>query len=135
MGVIATDKNLIKLYYNSKSLNDREALTYLTSSNADMLAIDTAVERLSELQWETILDGLNKKPEQLIDDNELNKLDAKPADTDFSANDWLKILKHNPEIIRGVILSKGDEYQLFESPKSVIEYLADAADSSNTNRE
>lgn len=135
MGVLATDENLIKLYYNSDSLNDREALTLLEPSNSKMLAVDTAVEEVSELQWEEILSGLDKEVVEVIDKNKASKLDIDSTAEDFSTNDWLKILKNNPEIVRGVILCKGKEYKQFEGPKSVVEYIADSADSKNTNRE
>lgn len=135
MGVLATHDDLIKLYYNSNSLKAREVLTYLKSSNFNLLVIDTALEGLSELQWEEILTGLNKEVVEVIDKNKIGKLDGNTDAKDFSTADWLKILKHNPEIIKGFIISKGDEYYQFDSPKSVIKHIADTADSSNTNRE
>lgn len=135
MGTIASDKNVIKLFYNSKAINDNEAKVYFSSSDKKILAIDTAKEEITPTQWSQLLEGLAKEPLDLIDKNHasLKKMDV-ILDGSFSMEDWLKIITNNPEIIIGVIALIGEKYLYFKTPKAIIEFIANDADSAYDKR-
>ena len=135
MSTISTDKNLIKVYYNAGSINDKELLSYLKASKKELFAVDITKDNLTELQWSEILSGLGKKANDIIDANHSSLVDQDQSHSDFSENDWLKILVRNPEIVYGAIVLIGKNHHYFRSPKSVIKFIADTADSKNTERE
>lgn len=135
MGTIAKNKNVIKLYYNGKTLNDNEAKAYFNSSDKNVLAIDTAKVKVTPTQWSQLLGGLDKDILEIINENHpvLKEKDI-GLDASFDMDDWLKIVVNNPEIVRGVLAIIGEEYRHYESPKSVIKLIAGTPDSNNSNR-
>lgn len=135
MGTISKDKNVIKIFYNPTSINDKEAKAYFASSEKNVLAIDTVHNEVTPTQWSQLLEGLNKDPIDLIDKNHpiLKEKDI-ILDGSFSIDDWLKIITKNPEIISGVVAIVGEDYLHFKSQKSIIEFIGNDADSNNSQR-
>lgn len=135
MGIISKDKNVIKIFYNSTSINDDEAKACFSASDKAILTIDTAQNKVTPTQWSEILQGLGKNPIDLIDQNHAVIKDENIlTNNSFSMDNWLTIFTKNPEIIMGVVAIVGEDYKHFKSPKSVIAFIADDADSTNISK-
>ncbi|AWX43211.1 hypothetical protein HME9304_00198 [Flagellimonas maritima] len=135
MGIIAKDDNQVNLYYNSNSINDKEANSYLKAFDEDLLAIDTANEMLPESHWAELIEGVDKPIKEIVD---LDMLESDQVEqinaSDFSIEDWLTIIKNKPELIQGVIAIINGKFKHFNSPKSLISFVADNSSSNNDSR-
>ncbi|NNM17109.1 MAG: hypothetical protein HKP24_00935, partial [Croceitalea sp.] len=67
MGVIAKNKNQVKLYYNSKNTLGKQTYAYVQSIKRPLLGIDTAKDNITGTQWSEIAEGLNIEIAELID--------------------------------------------------------------------
>jgi arsenate reductase-like glutaredoxin family protein len=135
MGTISKDDKVIKIFYNSNTLNDNEAKSYFSSSDEMVLAIDTAKNSVTPTQWSQILEGLDEDPMDLINKNhDILKENNDLLENSFSMDNWLTIITQNPDIVIGIIAIVGEEYKYFKSPKSIIGFIADNADSAGITK-
>ena len=79
--------------------------------------------KLSKLQWVEILSMLQMRPKDLF--NKANKkYQAELAGHDFDDDNWLEILRNNPQMIKGPIGIMNGKAVLCINPKDIYQ-LAD----------
>lgn len=124
MGVIAKDKNQLKLYYNSKNSIGKQTQGYVESIETPLLSVDTSKENVTGTQWSEIARGLDLKIAQLVDTSHPDFIEEY-GDTELVMEDsgWLKILDKHPEFVRKPILLKGSEFHMIETPSEVVAFI------------
>lgn len=130
MGVIATNKNKLSLYYNSESSIGKQCYGYVQASDKKVLGIDILKTKVTPTQWSELADGLAIEVKDLIDTNHPDFMNEYGRDAiTMEANDWLKILEKNPRLVQFPVLVFGEKFYQLKSGAEVKKYLeADSAD-------
>ncbi|MDB9755942.1 hypothetical protein OAB20_06620 [Winogradskyella sp.] len=119
MGEIATSNRQITLFYSSKSVRAKQTLAYAKAEGLPILEIDILKTKLTGTQITELAEKLHLKIEDLINQEH-------PAYTshfehhNFSSNDWIKMIQHNPKIMKQPIALRGDVTILVETPTDII---------------
>lgn len=127
MSILATDKKQLIYIYSEDSPMGKRVLPYALSSKKPLRTININKEPIADTIWVEIAEMLNVKLGELFSQEHLNKLNLGDA-TNFSSNDWLKIIKHNPSLLQYPIAINGntaeivndrfDFYQFFDADGS-----------------
>lgn len=130
MGVIATNKNKLSLYYNSESSIGKQCYGYVQASDKKVLGIDILKTKVTPTQWSELADGLAIEVKDLIDTNHPDFMNEYGRDAiTMEVNDWLKILEKNPRLVQFPVLVFGEKFYQLKSGAEVKKYLeADSAD-------
>lgn len=124
MGVIATDKNKITLYYNSENTIGKQCYAYVQSSDKKVLGIDVSRTKVTGTQWSELADKLQIPIKKLIDVEHpdfINEFGADPIN--LKPNDWLKLIDKNPKLFQLPILIFGETYHQLTSGADFKKYL------------
>ena len=119
MGEIATSERLITLFYSSISTRAKKTLAYAKAEGLPIQEIDILKVPLTGTQIVELADRLQIQVEDLVNQDH-------PAYTshfehhDFSSDDWIKMIKHNPEIMKQPIALRGDITILIDTPTDII---------------
>lgn len=100
--------NELLLFYNSKFANDRKMFAHAESSFNHVRAFDVASQPLKGTILEEIAMRLHMKVADLIRPDDMPELgnDA----------DYIKIIQHNPDVLRTPIAISHDKATFVESP-------------------
>lgn len=123
MGMISTDKNMIKLYYSSTSSIGEQTYSYLNASFKDILAIDVTKTNVTGSQWKDIAEHLNVTIGNLIDKNHPEYTKVYDDTTHFDEHDWIKILDKSPEILVYPIVIIGEKFIQIKNPSDIEKKL------------
>ncbi len=119
MGEIATSNRQITLYYNSESSIAKQALAYAKAEGLPMLPIDILKTPLTGTQISGFANRLGIEVKDLI--NMEHPVYAKKFEpVELSSEDWIKMIKQNPEIMKQPIALRGDQIILVETPSDMI---------------
>ncbi|WP_117880400.1 arsenate reductase family protein [Aureibaculum luteum] len=119
MGEIATSNREITLLYSSNSERAKQALAYAKTEGLAIHEVDILKTKLTGLQIIELADRLHLEPADLVNQEH-------PAYTshlqhhDLSTDDWIKMIRHNPEIMKQPIALKGDKTVLVETPTDIL---------------
>ncbi len=119
MGEIATSNRQITLFYNSKSTRAKQALIYAKAEGVSIYEIDILKTPLTGTQIAELADKLKLKINDLIN-QEHPAYTSKFEHHVFSDNDWIKMIQHNPEIMKQPIALKGNKSILIETPTDIL---------------
>lgn len=130
MGVIATNKNKLSLYYNSESSIGKQCYGYVQASDKKVLGIDITKTTVTPTQWTELADGLKIHVKELLDTNHPDFIQEYGKDAmELETNDWLKILENKPRLVQFPILIFGAEFYQLKSGADFKKYLEpDSAD-------
>lgn len=126
MSVLATNKRQFTLIYNSETSLGKQTLGYVESAGDKIHTVDISKTKLGDTAWVSIAEGLNKPLSELFakDLPDLPDVNA----SDFSTNDWLKLLQKNPSLLQKPIAINGDAYMQVETPSKILRFFdADSA--------
>jgi len=108
----------VLIYYNSKSSSDRKTLAHAQSTGFKVRSFCHSKSPSTTTSWKGILRKLDKHPKEI-----LNKADpyyqSNIRGREFTAEGWLKVIKHNPELIKAPIAMNGDRAILCETPTDI----------------
>lgn len=121
--MISTNKNMIKLYYSSKSSIGKQTYSYLNASFKDLLAIDVTKTNVTGSQWKDIAEHLGINISDLVakDCHEFTKL--YDSATNLDDNGWINILDNSPEVLVYPIVIIGDQYIQIKNPSDIEKKL------------
>lgn len=119
MGEIATSERQITLFYSSKSERAKQTLAYAKAEGVPIQQIDILKTKLTGTQIAELADRLHINIEDLVN-QEHPAYKAQFERHDFSSDDWIKMIRHNPEIMKQPIALRGDRTILVETPTDVI---------------
>lgn len=119
MGEIATSERQITIYYNSESIIAEKTLAFAKAEGMAILGIDILKTPLTGTQLAEISSRLNMEIKDLVDqENDSYKLKFKLHD--FSSDDWIKMIRSNPEIMRQPIALRGDNTVFVFTPTDIL---------------
>ena len=119
MGEIATSNRQITLFYNSKSVRAKQTLVYAKAEGLPILEVDILKTKLTGTQLVELADKLQMEVADLVNQEH-------PAYTshfeyhNLSTDDWIKMIQHNPEIMKQPIALRGEITILIETPTDII---------------
>ncbi|MHB1147765.1 MAG: arsenate reductase family protein [Lutibacter sp.] len=119
MGEIATSDRQITLYYNSESSRAKQALAFAKGEGLAIQTIDILKTPLTGTQIVELAGRLNLKVEELINQEHPAYI-SKFEPHELSSEDWIKMIQHNPEIMKQPIALKGDNTILVETPSDIL---------------
>ena len=119
MGDIATSDRQITLYYSSKSVRAKQTLAYAKAEGLAIQEIDILKEKLTGTQLVELAHRLQIEVVDLVN-QEHPSYNSKFESHNFSTDDWVKMIQHNPEIMKQPIALRGDKTILVETPTDII---------------
>ncbi|TYP99999.1 arsenate reductase [Tenacibaculum adriaticum] len=119
MGEIATSNRQITLFYSSKSTRAKQTLAYAKAEGLPIQEIDILKTRLTGTQIAELADKLNIEIRDLVN-QEHPSYTSRFEHHDFSSDDWIKMIQHNPEIMKQPIALRGNITILIETPTDII---------------
>ena len=119
MGEIATSNRQITLFYSSKSTRAKQTLAYAKAEGLKIEEIDILKTKLTGTQIVELADRLNLVVSDLVN-QEHPSYKTQFEHHNFSTDDWIKMIQHNPEILKQPIALRGDTTILVETPTDII---------------
>lgn len=119
MGEIATSERQITLYYSSKSTRAKQTLAYAKAEGLPIFEIDILKVPLTGTQIAELADRLGMEVKDLVN-QEHPSYKAHFDPHEFSTDDWIKMIRHNPEIMKQPIALRGKMTILVETPTDII---------------
>ncbi|MGB5369314.1 MAG: ArsC/Spx/MgsR family protein [Flavobacteriaceae bacterium] len=119
MGEIATSERQITLFYNSKSGRFKKTLAYAKAEGLPILEIDILKTPLTGTQIAELADKLGIGIADLVN-QEHPAYTSKFEPHDLSDDDWIKMIRHNPEIMKQPIALRGHLAILVSTPSDII---------------
>jgi len=119
MGEIATSNRQITLFYSSKSIRAKKALAYAKAEGLPVQEIDILKTALTGTQIAELADRLHIEIKDLINQKH-PAYHQKFNHHDLSERDWIKMIQHNPEIMKQPIALRGNITILVETPTDII---------------
>ncbi|EDM45165.1 hypothetical protein SCB49_03554 [unidentified eubacterium SCB49] len=119
MGEIATSKRQITLFFSSMSDRAKKTLAFAKAEGVPILEIDILKNKLTGTQIVELASRLNLKVADLVN-QEHPAYTSKFEHNNLSTDDWVKMIQHNPAIMKQPIALKGDITILVETPTDII---------------
>ena len=119
MGEIATSNRQITLYYSSKSIRAKQTLAYAMAEGLPIQEIDILKQKLTGTQIAELAGRLGMEVADLVN-QEHRAYTSNFEHHNFSTNDWIKMIQHNPEIMKQPIALHEDVAILVETPTDII---------------
>lgn len=117
--MISTGKNMIKLYYSSKSSIGKQTYSYFNASFKNILAIDVTKTNITGSQWKEMADQLDITVGDLIDKNRPDFTKLFDNTTNLDEHGWIKILDNNPEVLVYPIVIINNNYNQIKNPSDI----------------
>ena len=119
MGEIAKSDRQITLYYSSKSVRAKQTLVYARAEGFPIREVDILKTPLTGTQLCEIAQRLGLEVKDLVNQDH-PAFARKFGETELSTNDWIKLIQHNPDILKQPIAIRGDLTILVETPTDII---------------
>lgn len=119
MGEIATSNRQITIYYNPESTIAEKTLAFARAEGLAILEIDILKTPLTGTQLAELSSRLNMEIKDLVD-QEHDSYKLKFEAHDFSTDDWIKMIRSNPEILKQPIALRGDDTVLVLTPTDIL---------------
>jgi arsenate reductase len=119
MGEIATSNRQITLFYSSKSVRAKQTLAYAKAEGLKIQEIDILKTKLTGTQLVELAGRLNMVVADLVN-QEHPSYSSHFEYHNFSDDDWIKMIRHNPEIMKQPIALRGDVTILVETPTDIL---------------
>ncbi len=119
MGEIATSNRQITLFYSSKSVRAKQTLAYAKAEGLPIQEIDILKTKLTGTQIAELAYRLQIQIKDLVN-QEHSSYKSHFEPHNLSERDWIKMIQHNPEIMKQPIALRGDITILVETPTDII---------------
>ena len=113
---------MIKIYHNPRCRKSRETLELIREAGHEPEIIEYLQNPPTESELKELLDGMDKKPLELIRKGE-EIFKSKYKGKTFPDAEWIKIMVENPKLIERPIVVKGKEVILGRPPENVKDIL------------
>ena len=117
-----TDKE-ITLIYNSEEHIGRQILAYAQTENIPIHDVDLAHVKLTPTHWAELASKMKIHVKELINTDDPDFLQKFNGLDDLTDNDWLKLLVHNPDILRAPIVMKGDKIVQMSNSQDMLYFV------------
>ncbi|HSM63964.1 MAG TPA: hypothetical protein VK833_08515 [Gillisia sp.] len=119
MGEIATSRRQITLFYNSNSIRAKKTIALARAEGLPVQEVDILKTKLTGTQIVELADKLSLKVFELVN-QEHPAYHSLTEPHDFSTDDWIKTIQHNPQIMKQPIALKGNRSILIETPTDIL---------------
>jgi len=119
MSILARDKRQLTYIYSSSSQLGKKVLGYVHATKKHVEVIDIAKEKISQTVWVEIAEELDSSFEDIFDTHSISM--AKKED--YDANDWLKLIENNPELLQKPIAINNKSSKLITSRSEILEFF------------
>ena len=119
MGEIATSDRQITLYYSSNSIRAKQTLAYAKAEGVAIQEIDILKTPFTGMQIVELADRLGIEIKDFVN-QEHPLYSSKFEPHELSSKDWIKMIIHNPEIMKQPIALRGNKTILVETPTDII---------------
>ncbi len=120
-----THRREILIYYNPESSSDRKTVAYAQSVVSHVRTFPFGQTPSTGASWQSIIKSLDKHPKEL-----LNKAhpyyQANIRGREFDDENWIKVLRYNPELLKAPIAIRGKRAILCESPTDIFKLVESA---------
>ena len=108
----------ILIYYNSDSSSDKKTLALAKSTGMKVRSYCHADAPSTTTSWKTILTSLDMHPKEIM--NKAHPYyQAHIKGKDFDMDDWVQVIKKNPQILLAPIAMKGQKAVLCNTPADI----------------
>lgn len=114
-----TSDHEITIYYDPETEIGRETLALAQDSHAKVHDIDINKIPFTATRWLEIFDRLQIPVKEIIA-REAYEYHEKYKDGDFSDEDYLKIIRKDPKVLKGPIAIRGKKAILVEEPTDIL---------------
>ena len=119
MGEIATSERQITLFYNPESSRAKQTLAYAKAEGLPIQEVDILKTPLTGTLIAELAGRLGIEIKDLVNQNHPSYA-SKFERSVLSSDDWIKMIKHNPEIMKQPIAIRGNMTILVETPSDII---------------
>lgn len=112
------DEREILIYYNPDSNSDLKTVAFAQSITPFVKSYTYEQAPLGNLRWEQILQHIGMPVKEMLDKSN-PYYQENIRGHEFDDEGWIKILRHNPELIKAPIAIRGDKVILCCSPKDI----------------
>jgi len=125
---LAVHPNELLLFYNSDSPISKKTLAYAQTVSDHIKTIEFKNLNYPGTIWKELLDLLKMEPKDLVNKSHPEYLEKinKEEVSDFTDADWLTVISHNPQLIKGPIAVKNKKAVLCRGPKDVLKVEDDS---------
>ncbi|PQJ76269.1 arsenate reductase family protein [Polaribacter glomeratus] len=117
-----TDKE-ITLIYNSDDHIGQQIMAYAQTENIPIHDIDLKHRTLTPTQWAELASRIQVHVRELVNTESPNFSHKFGQVDQFSDEDWLKLLAHNPNILKAPIVMKGDKVSMMSNPQEMLYFV------------
>lgn len=119
MGEIATSNWEVILFYNPNSVMAKKTLAYARADGLPIRDVDILKTPFTGMQLEELADRLHISIDCLVN-KEHPDFKKNYEDPNLSDNDWIKIMRKNPQFIKEPIAIRGDKTILIKTPSDIV---------------
>lgn len=117
-----TDKE-ITIIYNSEEHVGRQILAYAQTEGLPIHDVDLAHTKLTPTHWVDIAGRLGIEVKGLVNTEDPDYLMKFGDHNSFSDDDWLKMLTHNPDILKAPIVIKGEKIVQMSNSQDMLHFI------------
>lgn len=117
-----TDKEITLIYYSEDHVG-RQILSYAQEEGFPIRDIDLKYTTLTATHWAGIAQSIGIPPKELINVNDPDFMRKFKGISDMKEEDWLKILVHNPDVLKAPIVMKGEKVVQMSNPQDMIHFV------------
>jgi arsenate reductase len=117
-----TDKE-ITVIYNSEEHIGKQILAYAQTENIPIHDIDLAHIKLTTTHWAELASRMKVHVKELINTDSPNFMQKFNEIEYLTDDDWLKLLVHNPDILRAPIVMKGDKIVQMSNSQDMLNFV------------
>lgn len=117
-----TDKEITLIYHSEEHIG-RQILAYAQTEKLPIHDIDLAHVKLSPTHWAELASRLDIPVKELINTEDPDFIQKFEKEEDFSDDDWLKLLVHNPNILKAPIVIKGEKIVQMSNSQDMLYFV------------
>lgn len=117
-----TDKEITLIYHSDEHIG-KQILAYAHTENLPIHAVDLAHEKLAKTHWAEIANRMGLVVQELVNTNDANFLQRFQDQNNFSEDDWLTLLVHNPRILKAPVVMKGKKVVMMNNPQDMLHFV------------
>lgn len=121
-----TDKEITLIYFSEEHIG-RQILAYAQIEKLPIHDIDLAHIKLTRTHWAEIASRLNIPVKELINTEDPDFIQKFNGHNDYSDDDWLKMLVHNPSILNAPIVMKGEKIVQMSNSQDTLYFVKNTA--------
>jgi len=117
-----TDKEITLIYHSEEHIG-RQILAYAHTENLPIRDIDLKHMKLTPTHWAELASRMNINVRDLVNTEHPNFSQKFGQAGQYSAEDWLKLLVNNPDILKAPIVMKGDKVVMMSNPQEMLYFV------------